>query len=112
MDLPSTWIPIIQNRVARAAIGASTARGQRAPGLVAAAREHLAKIDLTKFSESRAEAFGHNYWICERFAPIRPTWQPFRCKMFVALPLTISSTIRPTQGINANKPNTTPSPAP
>lgn len=57
MDLPSTWIPIIQNRVARAAIGASTARGQRAPGLVAAAREHLAKIDLTKFSESRAEAF-------------------------------------------------------
>ena len=43
----------LQRRCARVAVGASTVRGQGAPGLVAAAREHLHLIDLAKFGVSR-----------------------------------------------------------
>lgn len=51
------FIPAVQVRVARCAIGASTLRGQGAPGAVHAARQFLASIDLEPFGVSRPSTF-------------------------------------------------------
>ena len=47
----------VQTRCARVAVGPSTARGQRAPGLINAARLHLAALDLRQFGTSRSALF-------------------------------------------------------
>jgi len=55
--LKATFLPMIQHRAARVAVGASAARGQGAPGLVLAAREFLSEVPLERFSVSDERAF-------------------------------------------------------
>lgn len=52
-----TFLPAIQRRAARVAVGASAARGQGAPGLVLSAREFLAELPLGQFGVSDARLF-------------------------------------------------------
>src|SRR5262249_55604340 len=51
------FLRAVQQRCARVAVGASTVRGQRAPGLVQAARAHLATLDLQQFGVSGPALF-------------------------------------------------------
>jgi len=57
MSYPADFIPAIQRRVARVAVGPSATRGQHAPGLTEAARAHLATVDLRCFGITDAEGF-------------------------------------------------------
>ena len=47
--MKSSFLPMIQRRAARVAVGASTVRGQGAPGMVLAAREYLADLQFERF---------------------------------------------------------------
>jgi hypothetical protein len=51
------FIPHIQVYVARYSVSASAARGQRSPGLVRVAREHLAAVPLRVFAASSHARF-------------------------------------------------------
>lgn len=55
--MKKSFLPVIQRRAVRAAIGASTARGQGAPGLVRAAREFLGELPLRQFGVSKPRVF-------------------------------------------------------
>ena len=48
----------MQTYVAHTSVGASTVRGQKAPGLVAKLRELLAEVDLKKFGKTNDAKFG------------------------------------------------------
>jgi hypothetical protein len=52
-----SFVDDVQARVARVAISASAARGQRAPGLVFAARNFCVHVDLSRFSTDRRATF-------------------------------------------------------
>jgi hypothetical protein len=51
------FLSAVQMRCARVAVGPSTVRGQRTPGLVRAAREFLCEVPLAQFGTSKAPAF-------------------------------------------------------
>jgi hypothetical protein len=55
--MKSSFLPMIQKRAARVAVGASTVRGQGAPGMVLAAREYLADLQLERFVAGDERAF-------------------------------------------------------
>lgn len=50
-------VKAIQRRVAVVAIGPSTVRGQRVPGVVDSAREFLASLSLDRFATANAQVF-------------------------------------------------------
>lgn len=52
-----SFISAVQRRAARVAVGASTARGQRAPGLIEKAREFLAVLPLEPFGSGESALF-------------------------------------------------------
>ena len=51
------FLEVIQIRAARIAVSASATRGQRAPGLVAAARGYLGTLPLDQFAVARPQLF-------------------------------------------------------
>ena len=55
--MKKSFVDAVQARVARIAISASAARGQKAPGLVLAARDFCARVDLSGFSTNRNAKF-------------------------------------------------------
>lgn len=51
------FLRMIQHRTARVAVGASTVRGQGAPGIVAAARHFVGELPLTSFGTDDQRVF-------------------------------------------------------
>jgi hypothetical protein len=54
---PKQFLPIVQSRAARIAVGASTVRGRGNVGVVAAARAFLCRVDLAPFGCSDPTEF-------------------------------------------------------
>jgi hypothetical protein len=75
----SDLIKAIQEMVAVVAIGPSALRGQGAPGVIAAAREYLAELDLRKFAVGRQDRFDDQLDVatdrlCSRFPRGAQNW--------------------------------------